>query len=131
MNAYSEDAYIVADVGGVCGDWEAIIYRSGYVNVTESDCDTSKVTYRLYQLGKDDLKKIDRALFEASFKSLPDNIEPQTYVTDEAVFFIRVKTPLGMKVVTAEGLDRPKDTDLVRRFQLVWDCVKSLVPNDE
>ena len=113
-----------------CGtNLEIAIFPSGGVyEHLEDGCVNPKSESILHHVTAERVSDLLRLAERTSFFDLPDYIEPDTFISDEHQFVIRVRSGGRDKSVRAIGLKRARDPDSAKRFSAMWDAIMSLVP---
>ena len=112
-----------------CGlGWRVAVYPSGRAHQkVEDTCLREEPYSRDHELSSEGVASLRRALDEAEFTSLPDEVRAESLYPDEDAFVITVYEKGGEKRVLARGLERASSPE-ARRFRAVWELLADLVP---
>ncbi len=113
-----------------CGPgWRVVVYPSGRAHQkVEDSCLREEPYSRDHELSSADVASLRRALDEAEFTSLPDEVRADSVYPDEDAFVITVYEKGREKRVLARGLERASSSE-ARRFRAVWEVLADLVPD--
>jgi hypothetical protein len=124
-----EEPVIEAERMVWCGPgWQTALYASGFAHQHVSDTCNPSESSRLIRLNREQIQSLRKAAKLANFCTLPERLEPETFVTDEDFLTITLRFPDLRCKVSASGLERVKDRAIAGRFSQIWTAITRLVP---